>query len=38
MPYVLGTIAVVQLFFILVLCFGSNPFDRLDFSRPMDAA
>ncbi len=30
MPYVTGTLAVVSLFFLMTLCFGANPFERLD--------
>ena len=30
MPYVAGTLGVVTLFFLLTLCFGANPFERLD--------
>ncbi len=30
MPYVAGTLGVITLFFLLTLCFGANPFERLD--------
>ncbi len=30
MPYVAGTMGVTTLFFLLTLCFGANPFERLD--------
>ncbi|MGH7718005.1 MAG: heme lyase CcmF/NrfE family subunit [Gemmatimonadaceae bacterium] len=34
MPYVTGTLSAVALFFMLVLCFGTNPYERLDFIPP----
>ena len=34
MPYVAGTLGVVTLFFLLTLCFGANPFERLDWVPP----
>jgi len=34
MPWVTATLSVVSLFFILVLCFGANPYERLDFIPP----
>ncbi len=30
MPYVIGTLAVIAIFFLATLCFGSNPYERLD--------
>ncbi len=32
MPYVTGTLSVVTLFFLLTMCFGANPFERLDWT------
>ncbi len=32
MPYVAGTLAAVMLFFLATLCFGANPFERLDWT------
>jgi cytochrome c-type biogenesis protein CcmF len=34
MPYVTGTLSAVTLFFLLVTCLGSNPFERLDWLPP----
>lgn len=34
MPYVAGTMSVITLFFLLTLCFGANPFERLDWIPP----
>lgn len=34
MPWVAGTMGVITLFFLLVLCFGANPFERLDWVPP----
>ena len=34
MPYVTGTMAVVLVFFLATLCFGANPFERLDWLPP----
>ena len=34
MPYVTGTLSVVTLFFLLTMCFGANPFERLDWTPP----
>ncbi len=34
MPYVAGTLGVITLFFLLTLCFGANPFERLDWTPP----
>ncbi|HJR64398.1 MAG TPA: heme lyase CcmF/NrfE family subunit [Gemmatimonadaceae bacterium] len=34
MPYVMGTLSSVGLFFVLVLCFGSNPYERVDWVLP----
>jgi cytochrome c-type biogenesis protein CcmF len=34
LPYVTGTLAVVTLFFLLTMCFGANPFERLDWIPP----
>src|SRR5689334_788670 len=31
MPYVAGTLAVILVFFLATICFGSNPFERLAF-------
>src|SRR2546423_1436521 len=31
MPYVVGTLAIILVFFLATICFGSNPFERLDF-------
>ncbi|MFN2400480.1 MAG: heme lyase CcmF/NrfE family subunit [Gemmatimonadaceae bacterium] len=33
-PYVAGTLSAVTLFFTLVLCFGANPYERLDWIPP----
>jgi cytochrome c-type biogenesis protein CcmF len=30
MPYVSGTLAVVMIFFLAMMCLGANPFERLD--------
>lgn len=35
MPYVIGTLAIVAIFFLATLCFGSNPYERLDW-LPVD--
>jgi cytochrome c-type biogenesis protein CcmF len=35
MPWVTGTLALVQLFFLLTTCLGANPYARLDFI-PLD--
>ncbi|MEO7521317.1 MAG: heme lyase CcmF/NrfE family subunit [Gemmatimonas sp.] len=34
MPWVTGTLGVVALFFLMTMCFGSNPFERLDWIPP----
>ncbi len=34
MPYVTGTLSAVTLFFLLVTCLGSNPYERLDWLPP----
>jgi len=34
MPYVSGTLAVVLIFFLATMCFGANPFERLDWIPP----
>ncbi|MDO8502862.1 MAG: heme lyase CcmF/NrfE family subunit [Gemmatimonadaceae bacterium] len=34
MPYVSGTLAVVMIFFLAMMCFGANPFERLDWIPP----
>src|SRR5215210_6444810 len=34
MPYVVGTLSAVTLFFVMVVCFGSNPYERLDWIPP----
>ncbi|GAC1478528.1 MAG: heme lyase CcmF/NrfE family subunit [Gemmatimonadaceae bacterium] len=31
MPWVTGTLAAMSLFFLATLCFGANPYERLDF-------
>ncbi len=33
-PYVMGTLSAVALFFVAVLCFGSNPYTRLGWFPP----
>jgi cytochrome c-type biogenesis protein CcmF len=35
MPYVIGTLAVIAIFFLATLCFGANPYERLDW-LPVD--
>ena len=35
MPYVTGTLALILVFFLAMICLGSNPFERLDFI-PLD--
>jgi cytochrome c-type biogenesis protein CcmF len=35
MPYVIGTLAIVAIFFLATLCFGANPYERLDW-LPVD--
>src|SRR5256885_15175329 len=34
MPYVAGTLAVVLIFFLATMCFGANPYERLDWIPP----
>jgi cytochrome c-type biogenesis protein CcmF len=34
MPYVVPTLAVIGLFFILTICFGANPYERLPWIPP----
>ena len=34
MPYVSGTLALVLLFFLTTMCFGVNPYERLDWIPP----
>ena len=34
MPWVMGTLATILLFFLLVTCFGAYPFERLDWTPP----
>ncbi|MBC7789507.1 MAG: heme lyase CcmF/NrfE family subunit [Anaerolineae bacterium] len=34
MPFVTGTLSAVTLFFLLVTCLGSNPYERLDWLPP----
>ncbi len=34
MPYVSGTLALVLVVFLVAICFGSNPFERLDWIPP----
>ncbi len=34
MPYVAGTLALISVFFLATLCFGANPFERLDWIPP----
>ena len=35
MPYVIGTLAIIAIFFLATLCFGANPYERLDW-LPVD--
>jgi cytochrome c-type biogenesis protein CcmF len=34
LPYVTGTLSVVTLFFLATMCFGANPYERLDWTPP----
>jgi cytochrome c-type biogenesis protein CcmF len=34
MPYVMGTLSAVSLFFLAMVCIGTNPYERLDFLPP----
>src|SRR5919206_2168247 len=34
MPYVIGTLSAITLFFVMTICFGSNPYERLDWIPP----
>src|SRR5919206_1509825 len=34
MPYVIGTLSAIMLFFVMTICFGSNPYERLDWIPP----
>jgi len=34
MPYVSGTLALVLIFFLATMCFGANPYERLDWIPP----
>ncbi|HEY2896928.1 MAG TPA: heme lyase CcmF/NrfE family subunit [Gemmatimonadaceae bacterium] len=34
MPYVTATLSAITLFFVMTLCFGSNPYERLDWIPP----
>jgi cytochrome c-type biogenesis protein CcmF len=34
MPYVSGTVALVLIFFLALMCLGSNPYERLDWIPP----
>jgi cytochrome c-type biogenesis protein CcmF len=34
MPYVAGTLGAITLFFLATMCFGQNPFERLDWIPP----
>ncbi len=34
MPYVIGTVSAVSLFFLAMVCLGSNPYERLDWLPP----
>ena len=34
MPWVTGTLAVISLFFLMTMCFGANPYERLDWIPP----
>ena len=34
MPWVTGTLGVVALFFLMTMCFGANPYERLDWIPP----
>ncbi|HET7585445.1 MAG TPA: heme lyase CcmF/NrfE family subunit [Gemmatimonadaceae bacterium] len=33
-PYIIGTLCAITLFFVAVLCFGTNPYERLDWFPP----
>ncbi|MEO6865760.1 MAG: heme lyase CcmF/NrfE family subunit [Gemmatimonadaceae bacterium] len=35
MPYVIGVLAIIAIFFLATLCFGANPYERLDW-LPVD--
>ncbi len=35
MPYVIGVLSIIAIFFLATLCFGSNPYERLDW-LPVD--
>jgi cytochrome c-type biogenesis protein CcmF len=34
MPYVIGTLSAITLFFVMTICFGANPYRRLDWIPP----
>ena len=34
MPYVIGTLGAITLFFVATMCFGASPFERLDWTPP----
>lgn len=34
MPWVTGTLGVIALFFLMTMCFGANPYERLDWIPP----
>ncbi len=34
MPWVTGTLGIVALFFLITVCFGANPYERLDWAPP----
>ena len=34
MPWVTGTLGVISLFFLMTMCFGANPYERLDWIPP----
>jgi cytochrome c biogenesis factor len=34
MPYVTGTLGIICLFFLMTMCFGANPYERLDWIPP----
>jgi cytochrome c-type biogenesis protein CcmF len=34
MPWVTGTLSVISLFFLMAMCFGANPYERLDWIPP----
>ncbi|MES2524649.1 MAG: heme lyase CcmF/NrfE family subunit [Gemmatimonadota bacterium] len=34
MPWVTGTLGVISLFFLMMMCFGANPYERIDWIPP----